>query len=1021
MSNPLSRLLAIALVAILFTTAAALPQEAPPLQRPLDPAGDVVLGTDGRMAEGALPVAIPRSPDTGGPDGGGRYLVVVNSGYGSEVSRQFEHARQSLQVIDLNASPAPVVVQEVYFPSPQSANVGLAFGGTPSASGAWPLYVSGGVQNHVWRFTFTPGVPQPIAPANEGPTTPVGAPSIDVTSAASAPGAKYYNGGVAPAYPTGLAIGRTGTLYVAANLGDALAVVQEPERAPRVHRIDLHREAAEGRFLYPYDVRVVQDRSGNDKVYVSLWNDDAVAVVDGERRRVQLRIPTGAHPSALAVNGPQTRLAVVNANADTVSIIDTRLDKEVERVAIGLGGGTRLGNSPQALVFSESGRTLLVANAQSQSVAVVALSRAAAGLQPSGTDWDDKGEQEESDRSRVLGYIPTARYPSALAVVGSTLFVGNGKGEPAARSNAPNDAFPPNHALRGAYSAAVVGGSLRRVTLPDPQALAAMTNRVLAANGLVGEPRTSLFGGPSPIRHVIYVIKENRTYDQVFGDLAASGDGSKADGEPSLAIFGAGAAARRGNGPPQDITPNHRALALRFGLFDRFFVNSEASPDGHAWATSAFSTEYVDKAFRWQYSGRGRTYDYEGFNRLPDLDPANPLPPPLKLPLTVRDVSAFLKRYVPYLNGSRDVAEPESLYLWDAAAKAGLSYRTYGEFVSTLSSSDVDSLNEKRSKRYPDVSPNVDAFATKASLEGHFSTTFRNFDLTTPDAITTEGYSAARADATIDPMVRARHADVRVRGASRIGAWLDDFEQHVADLASGAGDHLSALTILRLPNDHTAGMAGGNATPQFLVADNDYALGRLVQAVSGSPYWRDTAIMVLEDDAQDGPDHVDAHRSPALVISAYNRRGALIHSMHNTVSLIRTLELLIGIAPMNTLDAAAIPMDVFTDTPDLTPYAAVLPDISLDNLIVSRQAAVEGRRLQDASARQDLQNPDMADPAVLNAAIWYSVRGSDPMPPAGRLAAVDAMQTGIDVEGEESARQPLVMARLALRKQLHRR
>src|SRR6478735_1784500 len=186
MSNPLSRLLAIALVAILFTTAAALPQEAPPLQRPLDPAGDVVLGTDGRMAEGALPVAIPRSPDTGGPDGGGRYLVVVNSGYGSEVSRQFEHARQSLQVIDLNASPAPVVVQEVYFPSPQSANVGLAFGRAPSASG-----------------------PRPLAPANDGPTTPVDAPSIDVTSAASAPGAKYYNGGAAPAYPTGLGVGST--------------------------------------------------------------------------------------------------------------------------------------------------------------------------------------------------------------------------------------------------------------------------------------------------------------------------------------------------------------------------------------------------------------------------------------------------------------------------------------------------------------------------------------------------------------------------------------------------------------------------------------------------------------------------------------------------------------------------------------------------------------------------------------------------------------------------------------------
>ena len=349
------------------------------------------------------------------------------------------------------------------------------------------------------------------------------------------------------------------------------------------------------------------------------------------------------------------------------------------------------------------------------------------------------------------------------------------------------------------------------------------------------------------------------------------------------------------------------------------------------------------------------------------------------MPLTARDVSAFLKRYVPYLNGSRDVVGAGvALPLGcGGAGRPFLSERTASSSRRSRAGT-WTRLNAKRSKRYPDLSPNVDAFATKASLEGHFSTTFRNFDLTTPDAITTEGYSAARADATIDPMIRARHADVRLRGASRIGAWLDDFEQHVADLASGAGDHLPALTILRLPNDHTAGMAGGNATPQFLVADNDYALGRLVQAVSRSPYWRDTAIMVLEDDAQDGPDHVDAHRSPALVISAYNRRGALIHSMHNTVSLIRTLELLIGIAPMNALDAAAIPMDIFTDTPDLTPYAAVLPNVALDNLLVSQQVAAQGRRLQDASARQDLQNPDMADPAVLNAAIWYSVRGSEP-------------------------------------------
>ena len=207
-----------------------------------------------------------------------------------------------------------------------------------------------------------------------------------------------------------------------------------------------------------------------------------------------------------------------------------------------------------------------------------------------------------------------------------------------------------------------------------------MTTRVLQANGLVGERVERLFAGASPITHVIYIIKENRTYDQVFGDIAAAGDGTPADGDASLALFGAGEAARRAGGPPQDITPNHHALALRFGLFDRFFVNSEASPDGHNWSTAAFSTDYVDKAFRWDYSGRGRSYDYEGFNRAPDLDGREP-PSGLSVPASAEQLAAFMRRFVPYLNGWRDAAEPDSLYLWDAAARAGCRYRTFGEFV----------------------------------------------------------------------------------------------------------------------------------------------------------------------------------------------------------------------------------------------------------------------------------------------------------------------------------------------------
>ena len=210
--------------------------------------------------------------------------------------------------------------------------------------------------------------------------------------------------------------------------------------------------------------------------------------------------------------------------------------------------------------------------------------------------------------------------------------------------------------------------------------------------------QTRLFPGRSPIKHVIYIIKENRTYDQVFGDVEKSGDGTKADGDPSLAIFGAGEAAARPDGQRQDITPNHRALALRFGLLDRFFVNSEASPDGHNWSTAAFSTDYVDKAFRWDYSRRGRTYDYEGFNRLPNYEPLRGAPPLFGPTAKAEDVANFMRRFIPYLHGSRDVAEPETLYLWDAAARAGLTYRNYGEFVATLSEADIKEIRENRSK-----------------------------------------------------------------------------------------------------------------------------------------------------------------------------------------------------------------------------------------------------------------------------------------------------------------------------------
>ena len=1004
--------------------------------RRITPAGSLLKdSTTGLPAVISLPVNFVRSPDRLGPGGGGRFLVVVGSGYGVQFDAATNKGQQSLAVIDLNARP-PAVTQNVYFPTPQSANVGAVFSPKPGREGFYTLYVSGGFENKVWVFDFRPGTAKPISPGSDGPDTLVEADSIDVSGFATRPTDPRYNDGRAAVYPTGLALSPDGeTLYVANNLGDSLGIVRDLRGKGAFERIDLAGQRSQqgvappptpapagglGYHVYPYEVVALPG-----KVYVSCWNDESVAVVDfaGGGRRVSY-VPVGRHPTALRLNRTGSRLYVVNSNDDSVSVIDTAADREVERVGVRLAEGARLGSSPEGLALSDDGRTLYVANAHSNSVAVVTLSDAARGVERRRRGREDAREgREERDaqRSVVRGFIPVGQYPSAVAVAGGQVFVGNGKGTGFANSstvvdnsgrapNMPNARFPvgtgrSSHGGKygGQYSVSLVAGNLTSLPEPTERRLVRYTQSVMRNNNLIGAERRQLFGGRSPIRHVIYVIKENRTYDQVFGDIPASGDGTRADGDPAIAIFGAGSAARTQRGEPQTVAPNHRALALRFGLFDRFFVNSEASPDGHNWSTAAFSTDYLDKAYRWDYSDRGRTYDYEGFNRMPSIWPKSDAPPAFAPDAGAEEMADFYRRFIPYLHGRRDVTEPATLYLWDAAARAGLTYRNYGEFVGTLSEADVVSFRTNREKSYPDLTPTVSAVPTKRSLEGHHSPAFRNFNMQTPDAITVESYRAAReSNGAVDPLVTPAHREARARGYSRLAVWLEEFRGFVAARETGRGDGLPNFSIVRLPNDHTDGLHAGRPTPQFYMADNDYALGRLVEAVSHSPYWKDTAIFVVEDDAQDGPDHVDCHRSVALIISAYNRPGALVHEFHNTVSLIRTIELLLGMEPMNLLDATAVPVDIFRREPDLRPYKAVLPTIALDNLVTPEAHDAAALYWMRRTAEQDMEHADMADPRVLNEAIWFSARGAaSPMPEPARLPAFDAMRLGLRAEAEE--------------------
>jgi len=1005
--------LALLLAGLISCKTARAQQEPASEGRPITPAGTLVMDAGTHLpAVGAMPMTVLRSPDALGHGGRGRYLVVVNSGYGVQFSEATNEAQQSIAVIDLNASPEPVVIQNVYFPTPQSANVGLAFSQTAAADGTFFMYVSGGFENKVWIFRFEPKAAAPIQPASPGPDTKVTAPSF-VISNPGEESPKDYNKGKAALYPTGLGLAPDGkTLVIANNLGDSATIVRNVNGARKMQRLDLHHPDKPNEFIYPYGVMVL----GNGKkarAYVSCWNDSSVAVIAlNGRATVEKFISVDRHPTTMVSNAEGTRIFVANSNADSVSVIDTATDQEIERIDVRLAENALTGSSPEGLALSDDEKTLYVANAHSNAVAVVALSERGRGEKSAKNNHN-------SEKSKVLGFIPTGQYPSAVAVADGRLFIGNGKGtgfEPSSMRvnnsgrtpNPPNVAFPPNKEKNrqgGQYSGSIVSGNISMVSLPDDPTLAHYTQQAMQNDGLMDFAQTKLFAGESPVKHIIYIIKENRTYDQVFGDVKMSGDGHPADGQPDLAIFGSGEAARRPNGTAQSITPNQRALAQRFGLFDRFFVNSEASPDGHNWSTAAFSTDAVDKGFRWAYSGRGRTYDWEGFNRLPDYEPPGDLDLDKFKGDALEALSDILVRHIPYRQGFTDWAEPKTLYLWDAAARAGLTYRNYGEFVSVISAKDIEAAGQHRKKPYPDISKAARAIPTKESLVDHHSLSFRSFDVAAPDSMTVECYKAAvGGSGAVDAAVTHQNSNPNCNGNSRLGEWLAEFREFVAQREAGKPDPMPAFNIVRLPNDHTTGIKKGFPTPQFMVADNDYAVGRLVEAISSSVYWKDTAIFVIEDDAQSGPDHVDSHRSVALAISAYNKPGALIHKFHSTVSMIRTMEMLLGMAPMNQLDASAIPMDIFQETPDLTAYKAVLPTVAADNLLTEKVKDKATAEWMKKSNQQDFTHADMADAQTLNAIIWFACRGNESaVPQSAQLPAYQALSLGIS-EIEESTK-----------------
>jgi YVTN family beta-propeller protein len=753
------------------------------------------------------------------PAPGGRRLVLLLNGY----------REQGLQVIDRAGNVTQTIPQNAAF-------IGLAF----SRDGR-TLYASGGNQDVVYRYTWA------------GDSAALADSLVLATKAPDRNGTRY---------PAGLALSADGArLYVTENLADSLAVV-DLASGRVVQRIPTGR--------YPYAVAVTPDGT----VFVSNWGANTLSVFsvasDG-RLSPAAPLAAGRHPSALLLNAAGTRLFVASGSTDRVTVVDTRARRVIAELLDPPPAGPGEGASPNALALSSDGTRLFAAEADANAVALFDLTAATADV-PAARGND-----------RLAGRVPVGWYPTSLLVLGDTVLVANGKGTlagPNPQGPQPGRPRPPRAQDRG-YTLAQIQGSLSIAPLARAGGgeLAALTARVARANGWTGESaRGSRY---PPIRHVVYIIKENRTYDQVLGDLA------QADGDTSLVLFG------------RDVTPNHHALAERFGIFDRFFVNAEVSADGHNWSTAAYASDYTQKTTPTNYSGDGRHYDYEGANRgrVPD----------------------------------EDVAAPAQGYLWDLAERSRISFRNFGEFTFEE--------GEGEARRYR---------GTKPFLAAHTDSLFPWFDM-------------------------------RISDQRRADLWLAQLRRWEA-----AGD-MPALQIMHLPRDHTEGASEGYETPKAMVADNDLALGRIVEAISRSRFWESTAVFVLEDDAQNGPDHVDSHRSPLLVISPWSRPG-VYHRFANTTDVLRTIEELLGLGALSQFDYFGRPLrDIWSDTPDVSPYTPLTPAQRLDEMNPPRtRAARDSRRL-------DLSRVDAADMELFNRVLWMSVKGERvPYPGARRMSALEA-------------------------------
>jgi YVTN family beta-propeller protein len=775
---------------------------------------------------GERPYGMALSPD-------GRWLLVSNDGV----------AVQSVMLVEAATGR---VRDTISYAAPEAVFLGVGF--SPDGSRA---YVSGGANDKVRVYDLGGGQLRELDPLRLA-----------------------TSGGQTPSFAGGLAVARDGrSVWVTGNLTNSVSVLDTSSGAER--RIALSSrtcpvdaqgfDPSGGRdCLFPYTVVLSAD---GKTAYVSDWGQDSVSVIDVASGSVRGGVRVGTHPSAMTLSQDGDRLYVAVTDGDAIAVVDTRTNRLVRTFSVSPYPGARVGAQPNALALSPDGRTLYTANAGNNDLDVVRL---AGGGHP----------------DRVLGHIPTGWYPSAVAVApeGSRLYVANARGLGAGPNPQGPDPEESPESTPDQYIGSMIKGTLSTIPVPDAATLARYTRQVVDNNGFAEAGGVRLVsdrqhvvphrvGQRSPIEHVIYVVNENRTYDQVLGDLG------RGNGDPSLALFG------------RDVAPNHHRLAEQFTTLDNLYTVGEVSMDGWEWSTGANANSLTTKGQPTNYGGRGYFYTGEGGTL-----------------------------------GAAPGVNPADSYIWDRLSRAKLSFRNYGFWATGTTPAQV--FNE----------PNLDA----------------NTDHQFP------GFNMAISDQT------------------RFAEWQREFRGY-----EQRGD-LPSVEFVKFPRDHTCGTSPGCPTPKAMMADSDWALGQLVDSVSHSRFWKDTAIFVIEDDAQDGPDHVDAHRTVGHVISPYTQTGKVDSVFYSSVSMLRTMELILGLQPLTQYDAAANPMfNSFVDRPNTRPYDAIKPAQSLT------EPNSPNAPLAKESASMDFGREDQAPEQLLNQAIWQSVKGADSTMPAPRLASQD--------------------------------